>query len=459
MLDLLHACALCQVIIRHGPGLLHPGWAHSRQRAGLMLQMCRRAVAVGRSVRLGCQRWVGSGPEHHWCTAQCWRGPRPARGGRAAVRCVSMLYRCGCSPVALCWRLTHLNCPGLGAGVAVWTLLGPSEGAQPQQAAEGQAAPPTQPQPPSAGQSWQMQQQQKQQRQTSPRWAQQVATLPVMLASRLGFLPFQRQSVPKALPASSPPTGLPNSAASAAQPPPEAGSARSLYSDSPAQSWSPSLPPAARAQAPAASSSAGGVLWQRRQPAAAESPGLAGNSDALSPRAAPHSAQVDYAQQGLQAGSRVPQRPFRSQPREDFWASPGPASSSGAYSNGHITQQAGKRSHAEAQQQALSHGGLAAAAANEPWQEQLRQEHRAGGGSRHDQAQQAGAGSAPRPARSRKQPAGQASSNGSHARTEQPQPSASPGLWDNFESMDDDVITGVISAAQRAGFRRRAWDN
>ena len=34
-----------------------------------------------------------------------------------------------------------------------------------------------------------------------------------------------------------------------------------------------------------------------------------------------------------------------------------------------------------------------------------------------------------------------------------------PQLWDNFESMDDETISGVIEAARRAGVRRRMWDN
>ena len=36
---------------------------------------------------------------------------------------------------------------------------------------------------------------------------------------------------------------------------------------------------------------------------------------------------------------------------------------------------------------------------------------------------------------------------------------SSPQLWDNFESMDDDTISGVIEAARRAGVRRRMWDS
>ena len=53
---------------------------------------------------------------------------------------------------------------------------------------------------------------------------------------------------------------------------------------------------------------------------------------------------------------------------------------------------------------------------------------------------------------------GTPAAHSSHEReTGRSQPSSQ--LWDNFESMDDDTISGVIEAARRAGVRRRMWDS
>ena len=279
-------------------------------------------------------------------------------------------------------------------------------------------------------------------------WTQQLATLPALLTARLGFLPLSSKAVP-----STPQSSLPGGPANDDRP--------ASGVSTPARQQQGPLRPAGEwpgSRGPELHSNPGGVLWQRQPvpPAAAgvpEQQRLPGAELSSRPSPAePHShLAAGSRREQSEPASSSPQQPV-SAPRqlEDFWAEPGsstrlvePVSTAVTDRQRGSQAQASRPANGAGQHRQRSQTAAArrppSIPAEQPWQEQLRREHSSG-----QQRQQARAGK-----------------NGQQEHKQRrPGPEHElPGIWENLESMDDEVISGVISAAQRAGMRRRMWDN
>ena len=347
---------------------------------------------------------------------------------------------------------------GLAAGALVYALLG-SDAEEEQPADAPQVQGPTALQPaaqqaePASGSSW----------------TQQLDAVLALLTGRLGFLQqLQQHPVPAVSPEMQPALASPPQPGLSARQPQEAAWAPEL--SRPVRFPVPTQPqwqtgPTAVGVSTAPTGASGGVLWQRRPPAAQPSA-----SPAAGQMRQPTGSSVAAAGAGPSTAHTERRESARlmRQPRqlEDFWATPQPDGARAAGSS--VQGAAGQAALSTVEQHDWQPGHRSRG--SEPWQEQLRQEQT---------NSRAKSSTDPRssnvmPSSSFDSSAHAAPSNGaqhsnerhadmqaaSHADSDpQEQRPSTANIWNNFESMDDEVISSVISAAQRAGIRRRMWDN
>ena len=416
-----------------------------------------------------------------------------------------MLTRDPSQPIQLSLKL----CPGAGlaAGALVWTLTADMDSQEPPASSQDAQALPSPPPPPLAPAPHSPSPSPSPSPPApSPGWQQQLQQLPALLLARVQglALPFNRQA-----PAESPRSLPPPPAAQLSEPPPPFArqprlpQAQADRAQQPQRLPQPPEGPQSEPRLSISAESAVGdsagqdapgskVLWRRVAPSPV--PRASGQGSGRQRQAAQQEARASVmdpppmpraAMQGNRPDGQVRATPYEVG-RVDFWALPR-TEASGSWAQQPSSSSTGGSSRARYRS---SDAVRASQNGRQPDQrdrvpELTRTEvstrqivpEGVRNGFPQRQPQDSGAvpqngkhsSAADRARRETQAAAGGARkslSSGNSARSElselqhhaQPQ-GGQDHLWDNVDSMDDDMISGIIEAAQRAGIRRRMWDN